>query len=113
MPFSLIDGEVEAARCLSLSFAPLRIGEDDGGLDLAFGYGPIFFEQLGLLLRADFQKAVSFVKADGPGGVRPCADEDRAIGQFAKMREQVGSDSSLLAGGADVSVADEGDVLDL
>src|SRR5260221_10616755 len=51
-----------------------------------------------------------FVEADGPGGVGPSADQDRAGSECAQVGEQVSADALLLAGGENVGVANKGDV---
>src|SRR5258708_4546365 len=51
-----------------------------------------------------------FVEADGPGGVGPSADQDRAGSECAQVGEQVSADALLLAGGENVGVANQGDV---
>ena len=59
-------------------------------------------------------EAVLLVEADCPGGVRPGADQDRAIGLSVEGLER-GSRrcASPLRGGPDVCMADQGHVLDV
>lgn len=86
------------------------IGEDDGGFDLAEGDGPVFTEEEFFFVGGDEVEAVFFVEVDGPGGGRPGADEDGCSGQGGEVGEEEAADAFVAGGGADVGVADEGDV---
>jgi hypothetical protein len=68
-------------RSPSLTFPPLRIGENHGGLNLAFGNGPIFPQEPIFILRTNRLKAGLFVKLDCPNRIRP--SPDRPLPDFA------------------------------
>src|ERR1700730_16990144 len=53
------------------------------------------------------------IKPDRPYRIRPRSDQHRTLRQFPQMTQQLRSDSSLLADGADVGVTNQSHVLDL
>jgi hypothetical protein len=103
-----------AAKALPfhIEFRPLRIRKNNRSFDLPFRYLPITSEKAVFLARADNSKTMSFVKTDCPYGIRPSTDQHRSWRQMPQMRQQVRSNSSLLAASGDVSVPYQSDVLD-
>src|SRR6202011_696814 len=93
-------------RSPPLTLPPLWIGQNHGGLNLAFGDGPIFPQEPIFLLRTNRLKAALFVKLDCPNRIRPSPDQHGGAGQSAQVRQQLCSNSSLLAAGANVGMPD-------
>jgi len=91
----------------------LTVSQDDGSLHLAVGDGPIFFEQAVLFFGRNQAETALFIEPDRPSGGSPCSDQQGTVGLGFQVREELPPDSSILFGGSHVSMADEGDVLDL
>src|SRR6266850_928247 len=96
-----------SASRFPVQFPPPRIRKNHGRLDLPFWYVPIFSEETVLLLGTNNLKALLFVKADRPYRVRPRSDQYRTWRQLPQMRQQLRSDSAILAAGGDVCVPNQ------
>lgn len=92
---------------------PLRVCQDYGGFNLAVRDDPVALEEAGFFFGADSAEAVALIEANGPVGVGPGPDENGLVSEFAQVGEQEGANALLLVGGADIGVADEGDVVDV
>lgn len=74
---------------------------------------PVSIEEAVFFGRRHEAKAVLLIKADGPFGGGPGADQQVAGGLAGQEREQRGADSAALVGGAHVGVTDEGRIKNL
>ena len=90
---------------------PLWISQNDGGFDLSLRDGPVAPEQELLLFGTDHTESVPFVKVNRPDCVRPSSDEHWFVGHLAQVRKQCRAESTFLAGGPCICMANQGDVL--
>src|ERR1700688_3808590 len=93
-------------------FSPYWICQNHGGFNLAFRDGPISSEKPVLLFGSDQLKAIPFVEADRPYGLRPGSYQHRTLLKPPQMRQQVRSNTAFLVTCADIGVPDQSHVLD-
>lgn len=89
---------------------PPGSGEDDGGVCLAQGYGPVFREETVLLVGREEPVALLLVEGYRPSGGGPCADEKRLQGRRLEEAKESCADAVVSERRPDVGVSDEGDV---
>jgi hypothetical protein len=98
-------------KARSASIQPGFLRQHDGGLDLAFGDGPIPAQQDGHLVPRDDLEPVLAIELDGPLSGCPCADEKRSRCLGPEVVQQPATDAAPAVGGSDIGVTDERYVL--
>src|SRR4051794_420716 len=92
---------------------PALICQNHRLFDLAIGNCPINLQEPILLVFTHQQKTVFLVKANGPRGSLPSADQNWPSGKLSQVSQHFSTDTLAAQFGAHVSMPDQSDIGDV